>query len=660
VALLAAVCACVAVSYRLSTSDVWQHLLVGKAIWALGRIPQEHLWTWPLFGTRDVLPSWGFAWLVWPFWKVGGLWGVQTWRWLTTLVAFGIGLMTARRLGARGLTPLFVIAVAALSYRARAQVRPETLVAVLIALQIWTLERRRAPGRGAGGGALLLVAIAWVWANVHISYYLGLAITSIHLLAGPSAERETEADGSRFAWLARLDRAPLAVVLGACVLVSFANPFDWRALWQPFEYFFTWRHEGVYQTIPELSPLLRTWPANLRSGLPFLVVAWPLLALGRALRRKFDPVESLTCALFVGHTLFNQRFSGALAVAQVPYLSRDLSELAGAVRLPASWTQPPARAGLVAVAMLLASVPGWTDRRFPPGVGIVDTVYPIAACDFIEQHGLAGRMFNPFYLGGYVLWRFWPLRDRLPFTDIHVSGTPEDRELYARVFVSPEAWNQLMQRHGFEMALLDGHQEWVLGDHLLDYLDADRGWALVFRDDAAALYVRRSGRLAAVAESLGYRVMPGGGERFAAMGESAIRDTLLRKALRKELERSAASSPLNAKALSYLANLDFLDGNRFAARQHLDACLAVDPNFNGAHRRIGYLCMTQSDWPGAIEQFRAERATGGPAVDEYQRMGEAWEKLGDRKRAAEAYRKEIDIHAGNDAARDALRRVSGE
>jgi hypothetical protein len=661
-ALASALCAARAVTFPMSTSDVWQHLLVGKALWALGRVPHEHLWTWPMFGTPDVLPSWGFRALLWPFWQAGGEWGLQVWRWLTTLAAFALGWATARRLGARGVIPLVVIAVAAMSYRARGQVRPETMVAVLLALQVWVLERRRAPRgeRGAGAGALALILIAWGWANVHISYYLGLAITGFHLLARPAAGEPPDpgaAAAPRRSLLARIDRMPLGLALAACAAISFANPFGWRALWQPVEYFLYWRHQGVFLPIPELAPLLQTWPSHLRSGLPFLVVLWPLLAIGRAFARRLDVPELLTCALFTGHALFNQRFTGSLAIVMVPYLSRDLSDLAGRLRAPAAWTRSPARATIAVAAMVLASLPGWADPRFPLGIGFVATAYPTAACDFIESHGLGGRMFNPFYFGGYVMWRFWPQRDLLPFMDIHQSGTPADRELYARVFASPDAWNELMREHHFEMALLDGHQEWVRNDRLLDVLDADRSWALVFRDDAAALYLRRGGSMAVAAETLAYKLMPGGNDRISQLGEAVARDTMLRRILRIELERSAASSPLNSRAHSNLANLDFLDGDRAGARRNLDAALAVDPRCFGAHRRIGYLWMAEEQWPQAIDEFQKEIATGGPAVDEYQRIAECWEKMGDRARAVKWYRRELDKHAANDQAREALGRL---
>src|SRR5439155_8147431 len=143
VALLAAAGIVASVSFRILDTDFWQHLLVGKAIWRLHRVPQQHLWTWANYGMPEVLPSWGFRALIWPVYRAFGIPGLFAWRWATTLLAFGLMWATARRMGARGLTPLVILVWCSLVYRHRSQIRPETLAAVLLAIEIWVLELRR-------------------------------------------------------------------------------------------------------------------------------------------------------------------------------------------------------------------------------------------------------------------------------------------------------------------------------------------------------------------------------------------------------------------------------------------------------------------------------------------------------------------------------------
>ena len=497
-----------------------------------------------------------------------------------------------------------------------------------------------------------------MWANVHISYFIGLALIAVHVAGEWRARppRGPESPPTANA-LARLDRAPLPVIGLAALAISFLNPFGWRALWQPFEYFFVWRNEPVYRLIPELWSFSESWRHHLRSGLPVLMAGWVLVVLWRPRGRRFDPVEALSCLLFVGLTLLNRRFYGFLAVACVPYVARDLAAWLGAVRLPEALARPATRAALVSALAVAVALPEWLGSPLHFGIGWEPQHHPIPACDFMARHDLRGRLFNPNYYGGLLLWRFWPDTTRLPFMDVHQSGTRTERDLYAYASVRHEAWDTLVARYDFDLVMVDGHEEWIAGDHLLEYVDADPRFALVFRDDAAALYLRRDGRDWPQVDSLGFRVMPASTAAFAALWPRLSADSVLRARLRAELEQCAASSPLDAHAHSHLANLAFLERDPARARSHLLAALGADPRFPTVHRRLGYLLMSGGRWRAAIAEFEQECALNPNRLDEYQLMGEAWEKLGDPKRAASAWRRELGIHPGNAAARIALERL---
>ena len=59
IAALAATAACVLVSvtFVIADPDQFQHLLVGKAIWSLHRVPTTQIWTWPTDGVRSGVVS---------------------------------------------------------------------------------------------------------------------------------------------------------------------------------------------------------------------------------------------------------------------------------------------------------------------------------------------------------------------------------------------------------------------------------------------------------------------------------------------------------------------------------------------------------------------------------------------------------------------------
>ncbi|MEO5616411.1 MAG: tetratricopeptide repeat protein, partial [Candidatus Eisenbacteria bacterium] len=620
--LVAAACVVAVVTYRILDTDLWQHLAVGREIVREGKVPATQIWTWPLFGQPDVPPSWGFRVLLYKFWELGGMPGLFVWRWLTTLAALAIAWFAGRRMGATGFSALVVMVWAALPLRLRAEPRPETLVFVLIALQLLVHESLRhppasqarvRPGRPVAWRwpAVALPALALVWANVHLSYWLGLALQLIYMAdawwAGRrSGRRGARDDGSAWngegqAWI-----TPLALLFLLSVAASFLNPGGWKTLAQPIEYWTTWRHELIYQQISELEPVV--WRDNVRNLLWVLAAGWPVLILLRARRAGFDPAEIAIAALFLVQGLGTRRFLGFLAVAAVPFVARDLAHVLGGLRSP-RWAAAPWARAAVAVALCLGGLAAeWSNPLATPGVGIEPQWRPLAACDFIERHGIRGRAYNHYEFGGYLLWRFHPQRDRLPFMDIHQTGTVEDRRLSALALLDQDAWAALDRRHRFDWALFMRFRAGQ--DRSTDILDADTAFALVFLDDVAALYVRRSGAMADVAERLAYRVLRGGFESAPEIA-AASADSSRRPALRADLERLRGESPFHATALSLEANILFREGRMAEAREALRRALAIDPRFPFAQARLAEVALALGRPAEALAAARAAMAMEG-------------------------------------------------
>lgn len=616
------------VTFQLYDADLWQHLAVGRAIWQLHRVPTVNLWVWPLYGATGVCPSWLFRALLWPFWAAGGVGGLFVWRWLTALSAFALLWAAARRLGARGFSALFVLALAALSFRHRSQVRPDTLVAVLLALELWLLSAWRADGRPRRVAVALTL---WVWINAHVSWPLGFAL--LGAFAAEAVRRPTEARGRHFAAL-----LPYAITALVGLALGLVHPSGWRALVEPFQFVLAERATPLYDNIAELQPLM--WNVHWKTGLALLIVGWPLLIGFRAARRRVDLAELIACALFTTLALTSQRFAGLYALVAAPFVARDLAEWSAArAERGAAVAGAPAWGGfaLLVVATLAVSALEWTRRDVPRGMDIDFKQYPVGACDFIASRALRGPMFNEYYYGGYLLWRFWPDRERLPFMDAHQSGTPADRALYPFIFRSEPAWHELDARRHFELLVVDGSIRPVPGNRLPDLLDADPTWALVFRDDQACLYVRRGGLNDATAEREGYRVVPGGSASLPALGAACERNAGLRAAVRGELERQADSSPYNSRALSLLANIAIIEGRGADARALMMRALAVEPGLPSGHERLGMIALGSGDARQAVVEFQREARTGSGSDELDLRLGDACRAAGDTAGARAAY-----------------------
>lgn len=640
---VAALCVVVSVSYRLYEGDAWHHLLVGRVIWETHAVPTTQLWSWPTWGAPEANSAWGFRALIWPFWTLGGVPGLFVWRWISTLAAFTILWVAARRMGSRGLAPLLALVLCALVYSQRSDIRPETLVVVWLALEIMVLEIRRdreprgVTGRALGDPALWLIPIAWAWVNTHVSFPLFFLVLGTHLVA-------TRASGKRRLW----------GIAALCALVLLLNPFGWRALGQPFEFALHLRGEPMYRLIAELKPV--DWSLTWRTGLPILVAAWPLLIVWRARRHGLDVAEAVLCAAFTTLALSTQRFTGFYAIVAAAYVARDLDGWVRSRRWP-RWSRPPwARALITAGACALVGLPEWTWSRLPLGIGLEMGPFPVRACDFAAAHGIGGRGFNHMHQGAYIAWRAWPNRARLPF----ITGTPEaasaeQRALYVGAFSGARGWQAIDARYRFDYAILDRRQD--PGDALLDVLDQDPAWAAVFMDDAAALFVRRDGARPGLADSFAFREVPAGRALRESRLEAWLADPARRARALDELTRQIEASPANAQAHRMLADLAGFEGRLPEARAQLERALAADPRLPKAHLMLAGIALEQGRPRDALRELQMERVYYGDRTSLDRWTGLAYQALGDLGRARTHYRRALARDPGDAAARDSLAAV---
>lgn len=648
VLLLAAVAVLVSVTYQIFDTDYWQHLLVGKTIWATRHVPDTQLWSWPVYGIPDANNSWGFRALVWPFWERGGVLGLFVWRWLVTLATFAILWVAARRMGATGFGALVVVVLGAWVYRQRTQIRPETLVAILMALELAILEARRA---GARDRSWAIVALLWVWVNVHISYHFGFVILAVYALDALWRGRR----GGAVATPATPGARRLLWVGLAGVAALFVNPFGWNGIWPPFEYSLRFGREPLVRSIAELQSI--NWSLNSRNGLALFLAGWPLLLLWRARRRGLDVAETLLCAGFTYLATTSQRFIGFYVLVAVPFVARDLADWAGSRRWPRWLARPAARAGLAAALCVAIPAPELMLNDPPFGADILWKNYPVEACDFAEQHEIRGKLLNQLRSGAYVVWRFYPQRDRLPFFDTHLAGTPEMRADYLDAMIRPEGWRRLDGKHRFDWVLLSRPQNPT--DHLLDHLDADTSFALVFVDDAGAIYVRRDGPLAAVAARLAYRELGAGEAKLTRVAADCATDTLLRARVRGELARQIADSKVTALSHSLLANLAMAEQRYEEAERELRRALAIDPVVPRAHERLGVAALARGKPYEALVEFERERRLPGTKGALDMQLGMAYQQMGDLARARSAYRRALKRDPGDARVQALLREMDG-
>jgi len=107
------------------------------------------------------------------------------------------------------------------------------------------------------------------------------------------------------------------------------------------------------------------------------------------------------CAFGTALALSGNRFVATYALLAAPWCARDLDEWWRSRR----WTRAGANSWREALATsaLCVALPlyEWTHYENRFGIHPDDRREPVAACDFMQEHGIRGRAFNDFFLGGF-------------------------------------------------------------------------------------------------------------------------------------------------------------------------------------------------------------------------------------------------------------------
>ena len=119
-------------------------------------------------------------------------------------------------------------------------------------------------------------------------------------------------------------------------------------------------------------------------------------------------------------------------------------------------------------------------------------------------------------------------------------------------------------------------------------------------------------------------------------------------------ERAPENSPENGAANHMRGLFALMDGDRAAARRHLERALALDPLLPGAHEMLGTLALEEGRPKDALRELELERRRHEPLPGSYYRSALAFQRLGQSGRAWAAYRRELALHPDHRASQDSI------
>lgn len=452
---------------KLYDPDIWFHMVVGREVLRRMGIPDEEFYILPRMGEPGEFYEWGFGVVYYWVEHFAGHMGMAV-----VNAAFGCAILFFLYRAALGTEkqlwwqPLPVMALALVAIELRLNFRPETLLYLFIAIEVYLLEKYLAQKKAAW--LLPLPILSWLLSLCHPSVIFLLGVFGVYAL---------------HAFIDSTTRAKTAMVLGAAALLmvgaSILNPHGTHQLLMPFRML----AEGeFFGSIDEFMPIMDT--AYVRYFI--VIVLAGLLAILFAPKRR---IVDILLLLVFGFLAFRYaRNITLLAIVTYVPISNALNFWAK------RWV---VRNGKSKVAITLFSVTagfaGIAQASANPtwGIGLGTEYIPHNNAGLLKQAPVQGNILNFFHLGSYLAWEL----DRPVFVDGRNFGVNKAVMLHDGIFNAELGWREVVRSYNIQ-AIVTPATLTVTGEiiPLAAVLEQDNEWVIVGQERASLLFVRSRGQ----------------------------------------------------------------------------------------------------------------------------------------------------------------------
>ncbi len=468
------------------SSDYFWQLRAGQLIVETGSVPSEDPFSFSATGSRWIDIHWLFQVALYAVYQLGGHVGVSVSKLVCIVATLAcLGLIGFRR--ERVFVTVLALSLLLLSGGDRFMARPELLSFLFLAAELALFERfRKRPERWI----FAVVGIQLVWVNLHGLFALGLVLCGIHLAVEIAAAWGGPREPGRWQRC-----STLAWVTALSLMASLLNPNGVLGLLYPLQQL---QMLGSVGSASDFSLLIRELvpPFHPNSQMMALDLAFPLalaiLSGGSMLlnRRRFCLSDVLVWGAFGYLALSAQRNITLFAIVAAPIAIRNANEFlddrAVLSNSRALWGLLVAGAvGFVALDIaqdrFYARLGGFRETGF----GIMETVYPIGAAEWVARAKPPGPIYHKLAFGGYLMWRLYPEYQTLLDGRLEVFGLRRLVRLSAK---DVDSFRRIDAKFHFGVAILAHNGKAPL--HHQMYVDPH--WRLEFVDDVSAVFVRVS------------------------------------------------------------------------------------------------------------------------------------------------------------------------
>ncbi len=452
--------------------DLPRHLLMGKYVLETGAPPTQEVFAYPYEGRVYIPHEWLAGVIFYLLYILLGLNADVILAGVLLASTFTLIYAQASKQNTQPLFTFLLVLLGAVVTSIHWVVRPHLFS--MIFLVIWVIWMERLVG-AEPLKFWWFPALMLIWANTHAESIAGFLVLFAYIGGWFwqfffGASKPSSATGKS-----------LAIVTGLSFGASLINPTGIQA----------WASVTSYINNSYLmSRIVETRPPDFTqtNSLPLLLLLLLSAFLIVKQRKNFTPAHIFLMGGFGLMSLTSSRNAHLFGVVAPLILSVGLKEI-GPIRPINNIETMVSRfstliglkivptASVLIFSIILLNSPLKNSNRFDP------SIFPVDAVEWLKSNPPSGRMFNEFDWGGYILLHLWPQHQ--VFIESQADTKGELTKKYEQVVTLQENWREVFNEYEIDWVIVS------VKSPLAVELKSDSGWATVYQDTVAGIYIRK-------------------------------------------------------------------------------------------------------------------------------------------------------------------------
>jgi hypothetical protein len=473
--------------------DLGRHITIGSYILDSGNIPTVDIFSHTMYGEQLVPHEWLSQLLFALFYRWSGFPGVILLCGFVITISFWLVFQNSKN-ASNSLFPsvfvtLLIVFTSLLHWLSRSH------IFTFLLLALWMFELRSL----SSNSDQKIYRRWWVfplsmilWVNLHGAFIAGFVTWALYGIGMVidiyfiDSGKQKELESQKRLWFS------FFLIGGTSFISTFLNPSGFNLWSNSFGYV-------ANKFLVDMTIEYRSPDFHILSAQPFLFIIGLFIVLLGIQRCKIPSSWLIVTAAWLVMGLYSARNIPLFAIVSAPALSSLMRDLVGL--LSEKWS---VLRRLLKLDLELLQVEKSTYFFIYPMLAIFFAVYtiingnsigisssitfdsdrfPVDAANWLDEFPQAGRMFNEFAWGGYLLYRQWP--DQPVFIDGQTDFYGEDlTRQYLRVRDFQEGWEHVLDQYQVTWIIIPTKVAFARELH------EHPGWKSIYQDSTAEIFIK--------------------------------------------------------------------------------------------------------------------------------------------------------------------------